>query len=230
MAYLQQFAISSIALYRFLIKEKISRYPGKFFTRAFLKSTKRISERELLLSKTGIFISEILKILDSPDYEVKLKEYAKEILEKIKTNYENAKTLKISARELKDFEEKLEKIRKEIRNIDEIYPLSVYLDLILEKYCEFLKIDYEMLNKLEKKTYLSLVEEGFKRYPEKIFFFNAPLIALYLVFGGYRRINLLQFARLANIFHSIANILSLGKFGIVKLEKEVEKIPVFVKR
>ena len=229
MVYTEQFAIS-IALYRPLIKEKISRYPGKFFTRAFLRSTKRLPERELLLSKTGIFISEILKILDSPDYEEKLREYARETLEKIKNRYENVRTLKVSARELKDFEEKLEKIRNEIRNIDEIYPLSIYLDLILEKYCEFLKMDFEMLKKLEKKTYLSLVEEGFKRYPEKIFFFNAPLIALYLVFGGYRRINLLQFARLASIFQSIANILSLGRLGIVKLEKEAEKIPVFVKR
>ena len=78
---------------------------------------------------------------------------------------------------------------------------------------------------------MKIVEEGFERFPEKVIIFQAPLLALYFVFGGHRRMNLLQLSRLTGIFHRfIHTAILLEKKGVISLGKEFRKIPVFSER
>jgi len=230
MVEIREFAIASVLAYKPLLKKRIGTFPTKIFRLAYLKSAKRSRETEMILNKIEVHLSQIFEILDSPSYKEMLQEYARKATEKIKERYSIIKTIKISEEEFKDFEDKLKKIAKMIVKTDEIYPLSYYLSQVLEYYPEMVRVDYYLLKKMKKEKYLSLVEEGFEKFPEKIIFFQAPIIALYLAFGGYRRMNLMQLSRLTGIFHTFIHLSSPAEGGIVELGKEVEKIPAFVKR
>ena len=228
---IQQFAISSIIDYKPLIKERMEIYSKKrLFRHTYLQISKRTPERITILNDMDIYLKNILEILKSPNYKKLLLEYAEEDIKKRKVILKN---VKISESELKDFKEKLNKIISLIKRIPDIYPLSVYLSFILKLYPKMIEIDYQLFEKLKRKDYLSLVEDSFERFPEKIILFHAPLIALYIAFGGYERMNLLQLTRLTKIFHMFANLLvplEEKSFAVIEAGKEIEKIPVLAKR
>jgi len=226
----REFAVTSLLAYRPLLKERMRDYPTGIFRLAYMKAAKRSKETEMVLNKIEVYLSTVFEILESPDYKGLLRKYAEKTMEKIRRVYPMIKTVKISEKEFQDFEDKLRKIEKMIRKMDEIYPLSYYLSQVLEHYPEMIKADYYLLKKMKKEKYFSLVEEGFEKFPEKIIIFQAPRIALYLALGGYRRMNLMQLSRLTGIFHTFIRIFSPGKGGIVELGRGVEKIPVLVKR
>lgn len=230
MVEIREFAIASVLAYKPLLKERIGTFSTKIFRLAYIKSAKRSRETEMILNKMEVHLSKIFEILNSPSYKEMLREYAKETMEKIRKRYITMGTIEISKEEFQDFEDKLRKIEKMIIKTDEIYPLSYYLSKVLKQYPEMIRTDYYLLKKMKKEKYLSLVEEGFEKFPEKIIFFQAPIIALYLVFGGYRRLNLMQLSRLTSIFHTFIHLFSPGEGGMVKLGKEVEKIPALIKR
>ena len=93
-----------------------------------------------------------------------------------------------------------------------------------------MRIDYELLKEKKEKEYLSFLEMGFKKFPEKAIVFHAPILALYFVLGGYERMNILQLFRLTGIFHKFVHLLLSPRGGLVKLGKEIEKITVLSKR
>ncbi len=227
---IQEFAVASLLAYKPLLKEKMGGYPTEIFRLAYIKAAKRSKETEMALNKIEVYLSRIFEILNSPDYKEMLREYAEKTMEKIRKTHTSIRTVEVSEKEFQDFEDKLRKIEKMIRRTDEIYPLSYYLSQVLEHYPEMIRTDYYLLKKMKKEKYLSLVEVGFEKFPEKIIIFQAPIIALYLAFGGYRRMNLMQLSRLTGIFHTFIHLFSPGKGGIVELGREVEKIPVLVKR
>ncbi len=226
----QEVAIASILAYRPLLKEKMGEYPTEIFRLGYMKSARRSKETEMALNKIEVHLSRIFEILNSPDYRGMLREYAEETMEKMRKNYTAIKAVEISEREFRDFEEKLKKIEGMIRRTDDIYPLSYYLASVLEEYPKMIRMDYELLRKMKKEKYLSLAEEGFEKFPEKIIIFEAPIIALYLAFRGYRRMNLMQLSRLTGIFHTFIHLFSPGRGGVVELKEYAERIPVMVGR
>ncbi len=223
--------IFSVFVYEPLIKEKIEKYPYiKSFKLAYIMSSKRSPERERVINKIEMFMEKIFEILNSSSYQNCLIEYSQEMIIKLRKMYDQIKNLKISEKRIEEFEEKLKKIEKNVKCLDEIYPLSFYLSTTLKFYPKMVKIDYEFFKKAEKEKYLALMEKEFEKFPEKIIIFHAPIIALYFVLGGYKRMNLLQLSRLTGIFHKFIHILSPEKRGLIKLGKDFRKIPIFAKR
>ncbi len=228
----KSYGATSIVAYRYLLKHRIDKYSkSKLFRLGYTASTKRTQERDLIVNEMELYLQWLFRILNSPDYDKQTREYARKKAEEFKRELEKTKDLKISAKELNDFKEKLEKIREIIRKTDEIYPLSIYLDSILKIYPEIIKLDQKLLENLEEEKYLELVEEGFEKFPEKTIVFQAPIIALYLAFGGYERMNTIQIARLTAIFHHAVRILTTISYeGIIELGDSIRKIPTLARR
>ena len=228
---IQSFAYTSLLAYDHL-RSKVEKFPDvKSFRLAYISSSRRFPERERMISEIEKLLERIFEVLNSSFYPESLAEYSVEMKRKFTKDYPRIKRIRISDKKLQEFENKLKVIEKELRKINELYPLSLYISKVLEIYPEMVRMDYKLMKEMKRKEYLELAKIGFEIFPEKVIIFHAPVIALYFVFDGYRRMNLLQLSRLTGIFHKFIHMAMLPeKKGVVKLGEEFKKLPAFVKR
>jgi len=221
----------AILSYRPLLKKRLEKISQEgIFRRLYYCHSKRSFETMLILNLIELRISRLLKILASTNYLDLMIEENRKLSEKVKRNYYKLKKLKIEEKEFREFKEKLEKINDVLKRMKELQPLSEYLSFVLDLYPELIKLDHKMIKELKKEEYLNLLEKSLV-FPEKLMLFEAPIIALYLVFGGYKRLTLMQLARLTSSYHKIYHLLNPFTAGIAKLGKrDVIKLAMLAER
>ena len=92
-------AFGSILAYEPLLKNKMEQYRIKSFKYAYLHATKRSPERYKIINDIEVMLERIFEILNNVNYDTHLREYAREVMEKINKDYDRLKKLKLQKTE-----------------------------------------------------------------------------------------------------------------------------------
>jgi len=217
--------ILSFNFSQFLITEKLEYQKEEHVIPRLYKISKRVAGRERIINKFRQWINSLLESIENDKIDNWLKEESSDIIaqfDKINITHKEIK-------KLERFSFQIKKISRELLRVKEYYPLSFYLSKTLERYPEFVNLDFKLFCELGKEKYKELLVESLEQFPEKPIFLGSFMISIYLINSG--QLTRKQELYLTSVFHKFLNLVEpIHYFNIKFEEEELKRIPHLVGR